>query len=215
MPTGHIGLGPEPAPAKAGVSSMNTRRLGSSRPCGLRLLGSCYEELGETGSPLRASCGLPRPIWPRAWKKPGRSLTQLTASTTRSRAPYRRTLAIARAAARQRRAGPVTGWGPTGRRCRRLFPASMRLGAPAGHPVVGTARGGEPCSAATRSGPIRRCPRLPPAGLRPLYRGFRHRRSNHSETASGRAMSVVAETHQLASVICRSAASQNVSYGSN
>src|SRR5215468_2699709 len=29
---GHIGFSPEPAPAKAGVSSMNTRRLASSRP---------------------------------------------------------------------------------------------------------------------------------------------------------------------------------------
>ena len=32
VPAGHVGLGPEPAPANAGVSSMNTRRLGSSRP---------------------------------------------------------------------------------------------------------------------------------------------------------------------------------------
>ena len=28
----HVGLGPEPAPAKAGVSSMKTSRAGSSRP---------------------------------------------------------------------------------------------------------------------------------------------------------------------------------------
>jgi hypothetical protein len=32
QPAGHVGLGAEHAPAKAGVSSMNTRRLGSSRP---------------------------------------------------------------------------------------------------------------------------------------------------------------------------------------
>jgi hypothetical protein len=29
---GSVGLGPEPAPAKAGVSSMNANRLGSMRP---------------------------------------------------------------------------------------------------------------------------------------------------------------------------------------
>ena len=42
--------------------------------------------------------------------------------------------------------------------------------------VLGTARRHEPCPAAARSGPCRRRVGAPPAGLRPVHRGVRHRR---------------------------------------
>ena len=65
------------------------------------------------------------------------------------------------------------------------LPAGARRGAPARDAVLGVARCDEPRPPAAQSGPIRRCHRLPPAGLRPLYGGFRHCRSDRGETASG------------------------------
>ena len=67
------------------------------------------------------------------------------------------------------------------------LPAGARWGAPARDVVLGVARRDEPRPPAAQSGPTCRCHRLPPAGLRPLHGGFRHRRSDRGEAAAGRA----------------------------
>ena len=65
-----------------------------------------------------------------------------------------------------------------------LFRQALDGRARAGNPVMGIARRDEPRPPAARSRPPRRRHRLPPAGLRPLHGGFRHRRSDRSEAAS-------------------------------
>src|SRR5271166_5951506 len=58
--------------------------------------------------------------------------------------------------------------------CRpRTFPASARLGMPTRRPLLGTAGHREPCPAAARSGPLRRCDGTPSVGLQPLHRRVR------------------------------------------
>src|SRR5580693_3849823 len=77
----------------------------------------------------------------------------------------RRMLADCRVAARQRRAAYAAGRTRSRGGGRGSLPAGARLGAPARCPLLGTARRREPCPAAARSGPFRRCRGPPPAGL--------------------------------------------------
>ena len=98
--------------------------------------------------------------------------------------PIPKRLARTRAAAYQRRASFVAGHYRNHGSGGGCLPAGARWGARAGNPVMGVARRDEPRPLAARSRPPCRCHRLPPAGLRPLHGGFRHRRSDRSEAAS-------------------------------
>jgi hypothetical protein len=80
--------------------------------------------------------------------------------------------------------------------------------------VLGVARRDEPRPLAARSRSICQCHRMPPADLRPLYRGFRYRRSDRRETASGRAGRCRWSLRPISSQTCFVVASAPIVFGS-
>src|SRR5205814_1052240 len=71
----------------AGAIRERLLSVGAMSPPDCACCDRVSKSLAKPGSRLRGSCGSPRPIWPRVWERPGRSLTHLTPSTTRSPAP--------------------------------------------------------------------------------------------------------------------------------
>jgi AefR-like transcriptional repressor, C-terminal domain len=154
---------------------------------GLHLLRSCFTELGETGVTAPRFMRFAAVYMAEGLAKAGQITDALDA--------------IDDAIGRAERTGELWQFAellrvkgelvllqdaPTGCRCGRLFPASVRLGGSAGRPVMGTARRGEPRSAAAQSGPFRGGTGAPSDGLRSLHRRIRDGRSESCEGPSRR-----------------------------
>ena len=88
-----------------------------------------------------------------------------------------------------RRGWLANGWpitpGKSTIRARRSTSPGARWRARAWRPVLGVARGDEPCALAAQSRPARRRRLAPSADLRSFHRGFQYCRSYRGETATG------------------------------
>ena len=112
---------------------------------GLRLLRSCYEELGETGITAPRFMRFAAVYTAEGLGKAGQIADAVDAiDDAIARAERTEELWQLPELLRVKGELVLLQERPTGSRCRRLFPASTRLGAPAGRPVMGTARRGEP-----------------------------------------------------------------------